>query len=497
MGVATNPPWGADVGDSGLLQAAGYSLAVGQYDSYEVFLERALTELKEGDRLAFLIPDSIFRTEHERTRGELVKRSILYLVKLGEGLFEDVYSGAVSLICNIKKPRNDHQVRCAIITRKDREKLEKGHELHPIVLENAYHIPQSRFMKHPRTEFNIWIREQDVPIIERMESKKLNWDIVTWSGRGVELSKNGYALRCPYCKTWNTMPRKNKDGTYRRKRCSFCEREFGAEDTEQPVKIIKDLPEANWRRVIIGENLHRYKIVAYRYIDTKYSAVLLECPNCGRWYEPVRKPPALLCTACGAEYSAKEVRKQRRVGINYKDDSYYEPPKLVIRKTGRGIYATIDETDTMTVQTVFIFKLRNDRPQEYVPISLYYILGIINSRLMLYYYYKRTAEIEWRSYPYMTQDVIKTLPVYWPDFSDARERQLHDAIAALVQQVVKAQRAPSIEEDEAIERLVRELYRLSPEESTHIDAELRRLAELGTVLASPEEEEEEGDEDEE
>lgn len=36
----------------------------------------------------------------------------------------------------------------------------------------------------------------------------------------------------------------------------------------------------------------------------------------------------------------------------------YTPPKLIVRKTGLGIYASIDYTGSMTSQTVYILKLR-------------------------------------------------------------------------------------------------------------------------------------------
>lgn len=47
-------------------------------------------------------------------------------------------------------------------------------------------------------------------------------------------------------------------------------------------------------------------------------------------------------------------------GINYKADSLYSSPKLLVRKTGLGIYAAIDYSHEKTIQTVYILKYKKD-----------------------------------------------------------------------------------------------------------------------------------------
>ena len=61
-------------------------------------------------------------------------------------------------------------------------------------------------------------------------------------------------------------------------------------------------------------------------------------------------------------------------GINYKNLKMYTPPKLLIRKTGLGIYASIDYTGSMTSQTVYILKLK-DR-EDNTPLEYYLALGL-------------------------------------------------------------------------------------------------------------------------
>jgi hypothetical protein len=62
--------------------------------------------------------------------------------------------------------------------------------------------------------------------------------------------------------------------------------------------------------IIVGEGVNRYYVSPIKYIDTS-------------------KP-----------------------GVNYKEPELYEPPKLVVRKTGIGIYATLDNSNAYTTQVV-------------------------------------------------------------------------------------------------------------------------------------------------
>ena len=71
-------------------------------------------------------------------------------------------------------------------------------------------------------------------------------------------------------------------------------------------------------------------------------------------------------------------------GINYKNRDLYTPPKLLIRKTGLGIYGAIDYTGSMTSQTVYILKYAD--PNNATPLEYY--LALLNSRVVYYYYLK-------------------------------------------------------------------------------------------------------------
>ena len=112
----------------------------------------------------------------------------------------------------------------------------------------------------------------------------------------------------------------------------------------------------------VGENLHRYSFDGIRYI----------LPNVN--------------------------------GINYKSSKLYYPPKILIRKTGLGIFACID------------------------------YLGVLNSRVIYYFYLKKYGENEWKSHPYLTKNIIFSLPIRQVDDSNLEVCQ---KIAKLVKKILK------------------------------------------------------------
>jgi adenine-specific DNA-methyltransferase len=147
-------------------------------------------------------------------------------------------------------------------------------------------------------------------------------------------------------------------------------------------------------------------------------------------------------------------------GIQYKDESWFEGPKLLVRKTGVGIKAAVDRTGAFTNQVVFFYK---PRPEAVLPaFALDYAAGVLCSRVMLAWHLKRQGENEWRSHPYVTQRVIEQFPVPDPRSSPRLQKQAQ-AIANAVDERRTAH-SNSGPEDLLIERLVAGLFDLSGED---------------------------------
>ena len=154
----------------------------------------------------------------------------------------------------------------------------------------------------------------------------------------------------------------------------------------------------NWKPIVPGESVNRYALGPAQYIET-----------------------------------AKD-------GINYKAPEFYEGKRLLLRQTGVGIYATIDSSGMLTNQSVFTWRLRSDLKKPLTRYRLEYLLGVLNSRMMLYRYYMRSGDTEWRSFPRWTQELVQDLPIRTIDFSDRRQAKLHDEIADRVAAVIASRR---------------------------------------------------------
>jgi len=422
--VVGNPPWGADLGDlAGYLQDGAFQLARGQYDSYELFVEVGRRLLHDRGVFGFIIPDSITLPEHEPLRRMLLENSSLTtLVRAGEGLFPSVFRAAFFLCFENRPPAQDHQVRAATLRKAHRKQLEEDTLVDPaqtiaeIVQEIGHDRPQAEFFRNPHAEFDILARETDAPIVTRIDTPRVEWALITTKGRGVEIGKSGEVLQCPYCYKWDNVPRKS-NGTWRAKECRHCGREFVFEKAAKYERIISEKPRGKTSKPIIpGEAVNRYSLGRVQFIDTS------------------------------------------KDGINYKPMEFYQGKRLLVRQTGVGIYATIDDSEILTNQSVFTWKLRKGLKTPLSRYRLEYILGVLNSRTMLYRYYMQSGDTEWRSFPRWTQELVQQLPIRAIDFSNRRERKLHDEIADRVAAVIASGKPPTTHEDYQIEILVMQLY---------------------------------------
>jgi hypothetical protein len=364
-GVISNPPWGADLSQSAAdLRGAGYHLAQGQFDSYELFIELCLKVMPKGAMLAFIIPDSIFLPEHKALRTLLLERSQLHLIaRLGEGFFDQVYRGTAVVVCEKTTPRLTRSIECFRLKKDLRaEVLSNRLSLQDAKAKEVHLIPQKDFHSDPERRFSIDVSRDDQSAFHKINKQRSNWATWLTSGRGVELSKTGSVILCPLCKTARPTPREQIALI-----CQNCGVKFEISSAIRKtiVKRSRIVP-AGWKRLIVGEDVDRYSCVSSRIIENNVP------------------------------------------GINYKTPSSFEGSKLLVRKTGVGIKAAIDDSGALTNQVVFHYRAK---PIGTPSFFLDYVLGILCSRVMLAYHLKRTGENEWRSHPYVTQKTIAELPV--------------------------------------------------------------------------------------
>ena len=354
--ICSNPPWGASLEKYCSLKK-DFKLAKGQFDIYDLFVETIFHQLKEGGVYGIILPDSIYSTEHKRTRNLIFnKTSVKVVLKLGEGFFEGVYTSA-SVIIGVKEtPKESNLISCYHINREERNQIICGDKsLLEIFNSQSYQIAQDEAINNRTDSLNIFVDSENKAVFNKISSMPLLGDYVNIF-RGVELSKKGNIIQCPHCKKWQPEPRGKKNNAF----CNYCSQEFNIK-TQKSIVYLQ--PKAGCSKLIVGEDIDRYGFSKYHYIELNID------------------------------------------GINYKSSSIYQPPKILVRKTGVGITANIDYDNSFTNQVVYLV-----RPISNKDIPIETILAIINSRIITYYLIKAYGHNEWQSHPYISQSIIKNIP---------------------------------------------------------------------------------------
>ncbi len=408
--IIVNPPWGRpDKQIRVQLQAAGYELAKGQFDLYEIFVERLVRGFYNVP-MAFILPDSLFLPEHTRLRKFLLRNTeILFLARLGEGLFPGVYRGTVVLVLR-SHPVQDSDVECFRLQPEGRNAfLREGASLEAMRKSQSYNISQKSFASNPNAELTLDVRTGESAVYKMLAQGTMHWSDWLWMGRGVEIGKSGKALLCNKCHNYRAVPKKGLAST---PKCHHCSATFPeGSRTHQIVQHYNGSSRGpEWASIIVGEDVGRYCCVPSR-------EVLINLP-----------------------------------GIRYKDPQMMRSPKLLVRKTGVGIRAAVDRVGALTLQTVYHFI-----PKAGVPDTILdYMAGLLNSKTMLAFHLRWSGESEWRSHPYITPSTVKTLPIPSPFKDGTTLGDRATEISAL------AHRRSKGEDVEArIESLVQDLYGLT------------------------------------
>ncbi len=409
--LISNPPWGADLLHSSRhLRALGYSLANGQFDSWSLFVEMSLKALEDDGMAVFILPDAIFSPEYAPTRSLISKHHTIELIaRLGEGIFKGVYRATTVLLIRKSKPKPTHVVEVFRLSKTQRAAVLSG----ALDLQNArqlgsHHVSQSRFVSDAGCRWDIDVRHSDQNLLGRLEASGGSWTDLIVSGRGVELSKRGRVKVCKHCSRATPSPTRPRDVT-----CQGCGLTAHSEEmTTQKIVKADTGKQPGFMPLIVGEDIGRYVLSCSRQIK-------LDVP-----------------------------------GINYKSLELYSQERLLVRKTGVGLKATVTKKVAASNQVVF----------HYVSLSkelnfiLYYILGVLSSRVMFAYHLRKSGENEWRSHPYVTPKTLKELPIPAPKYGTQAWRQAIEIASRVKRHVRNSGKSKKL--DLEIEGLVAGLYNL-------------------------------------
>jgi len=359
---------------------------------------------------AFIIPDAIFAPEHMAVRAFIAKKcSIELIARLGEGIFRNVCRGTTILLVRKQIPAANHRIEVFRLDKLRRADVLAGNlDLQEVRARSSHYINQSRFLSDTRCRWDIDVRSSDQSVMEKLEAIAGNWSDLIVSGRGVELSKKGLVKACPVCGCGVPFPTRPRSVT-----CVACGLITHTEDMHTQGVVVNDLDHMpGFMPLIVGEDIDRYKVSCLRQIK-------LGVP-----------------------------------GINYKDHKIYSRERLLVRKTGIGLKATITKKVAASNQVVFHYVPRPKGPSFY----LYYVLGVLSSRTMFAYYLRKTGECEWRSHPYVTPKTLAELPIPAPQFDTQPWRQAVEIAARVKKQLRYRGRSKRL--DLEIEGLVAGIYRL-------------------------------------
>jgi type I restriction-modification system DNA methylase subunit len=159
-----------------------------------------------------------------------------------------------------------------------------------------------------------------------------------------------------------------------------------------------------------------------------------------------------------------------------KPERYFVGPRLLLRELIsrqfrlQAVKATGDFVTNKSMQSILQLP---DAPE------LNYLLGIINSRLMSWYFLSRSNIAQRDDFPKIVLKETRSLPICSIDFSDPADKSRHDRMVTLVEQMLDLHKRKAGAKDAAgqerlqrlidsmdkqIDALVYELYGLTPEE---------------------------------
>ncbi|MEO5645512.1 MAG: N-6 DNA methylase [Bacteroidia bacterium] len=412
--AVSNPPWGAELnGYNPAILSFNFVLAKGQFDVFDLFVESILNNLNEGGVYGLILPDSVFSQEQARFRCLLSKNTTIHLIaRLGEKIFPEINRACLIIVGRKAKAKSNHQVDCfRLPSNYKKQVIANELSLEEVEKELIHKVPQSRFFENDNCIFNIDLKTDEQKTFDKIQINSLSVKQFVKNTRGAEISKKGIACQCPKCQQWMPYPKSKQP------KCNNCNSPINIE-TVTKEKIILNHNGVGNIKLKVGEDLYRFTSVSKSWINT-----------------------------------LKE-------GINYKDLNIYNGNKILVRKTGVGITASLDYENSVTNQVVYILKLK---PAVERQISLEFVLSVLNSRAMTYYLIKKFGENEWKSHPYLTQTMLVNLPFPKIDFNSPEAKKLISSVTKIVKAEVSNSKEKNITKanDLFIERVVAHFFKLN------------------------------------
>ena len=443
--VVGNPPWGSDIEPAIRSRAMKFfgKSDDGAWDSWELFLLLAIRALREGGRLALVLPDSFLYPQKARIRKLLFEQTNVEKVhNLGPDWFgSDVRMGTVVIQARRGPVDVSNRIKCLILSGRLRSHAIRGElPLTQIEAQRSRWVPTSRVTSSATRDLEVFRGVEDDEIIG-----KIGGHSVPLSGRhsglckrarGEEINKAGLLWICPGCLTPTTPGKKLKGGGFEEKQCEKCKAELSSRAVDTELLVSDRKPTGRSVTFIDGDDISRRYV---RVRPTKWLRLGLS-------------------------------------GWSYKNAQIYASPKLLIRQAGVGVCATLDETNSRCPQSVYIYRLREEQA-----VNGYrheFVLAAILSRTMAYYVFKRFSEVDpAKAHAKLTHDRLEALPIPMVDFDDGAQRSAHDKVVDNVRALITGRAELGGAEDREIEQILRTFWGITGPEGAYINGEFYDLPE--------------------
>jgi len=435
--VIGNPPWGSEVDDATYATAfETLGITEGSFDSWELFVLLGLRALRDGGRLAFVLPDSFLYRSKATTRARVFAESTIEKVyNLGPGWFgTSVRMGTVVLQVRKGEPDNNANMLAAVLAGELRDQAIAGQiPLTQIEAQRARFIPIARSLATESREIAVFRGRTDDEIMEKMDAAGIGLEALCDRARGEEMNKAGLAWECPSCLSPTVPGRKQKGGGYLSKSCPACSHEISA-STARSISLVQDTRPTS---------------------DRESFDPFIDGDDLARRYQRV-EPSKWLNVAIS--------------GWAYKPAVLYSAPKVLVRQSGVGIVATLDATGARCPQSIYLYRINDEHASRGYRHE--FLLAALLSRTLAYYVFKSFGEIDpAKAHAKLTHERLSSLPVPKVDFTVPSQRRVHDEICEAVRMLLDGSAPLGGAEDRRIESGLRELWGVTPVEGAYINSE--------------------------
>lgn len=204
--IFSNPPWGAHISGS---DSASYrelfGLAKGSFDTFDVFIESTLNNMRAGDWAALFLPDSLLLPNHIEARRLIQQNSLIHsIVRLPEGVFPNVAMGCITLVLEKKKPTSGHRIKVSRIKRADYlSSKADSKRIEELRVEGETTEGQLKWIRSAAATWQInslGIARGNLPdslVNHNAQAFGSTWDLWFESGRGLEIGKKNLVKSWP------------------------------------------------------------------------------------------------------------------------------------------------------------------------------------------------------------------------------------------------------------------------------------------------------------